>query len=72
MPKAQIPMVAIVDDDEAVRMSTVSLMRSAGYDAVAFATGRELLDSTWLDIAACILTDLQIAGHDRSPASEFA
>jgi FixJ family two-component response regulator len=62
MEKLRIPMVAIVDDDGAMRASTVSLMRSAGYHAECFASGKDLLDSAWLDETAIVITDLQMPG----------
>ena len=55
-------MIAIVDDDKAVRTSAAKLMLSAGYDAVSFASGEEFLDSAYLEEAACIITDLQMPG----------
>lgn len=62
MPKARIPLIAIVDDDRAVRTSTAKLMLSVGYDAVSFASGEEFLDSAYLEKATCIITDLQMPG----------
>jgi FixJ family two-component response regulator len=38
-------MITIVDDDEAVRESTKSLVRSLGYNARAFASAEEFLDA---------------------------
>ncbi|MFD2055441.1 response regulator transcription factor [Mesorhizobium calcicola] len=60
MPK--IPMIAIVDDDEAVRTSTANLMRSFGFAANLFASGEELLRSPRLADACCVITDVQMPG----------
>ena len=38
-------MISIVDDDEAVRESTKALVRSLGYNARAFGSAEEFLDS---------------------------
>ncbi|KAA3451676.1 two-component system response regulator [Mesorhizobium sp. SARCC-RB16n] len=58
----QIPLIAIVDDDGAVRTSTANLMRSAGYEAISFASGEELLDSARLNQVNCVITDVQMPG----------
>jgi FixJ family two-component response regulator len=54
-------MIAIVDDDESVRESTKSLVRSLGYDARAFASAEEFLDSS-LDETSCLILDVQMKG----------
>jgi len=56
------PIIAIVDDDEAVRASTSNLVRSLGFDADAFASGEELLSSPRIDDASCVITDMQMPG----------
>jgi FixJ family two-component response regulator len=62
MRKTRTPLIAVVDDDGSVRTSTTNLMLSVGYNAVSFASGEELLDSTHLAEADCIITDLQMPG----------
>jgi FixJ family two-component response regulator len=54
-------MITIVDDDEAVRESTKSLVRSLGYNARAFASAEEFLDSN-LDDSSCLILDVQMKG----------
>ena len=54
-------MITIVDDDESVRESTKSLVRSLGYDARAFASAEEFLDSS-LDETSCLILDVQMKG----------
>ena len=54
-------MIAIVDDDESVRESTKSLVRSLGYDARAFASAEEFLDAS-LDETSCLILDVQMKG----------
>jgi FixJ family two-component response regulator len=56
------PMIAVVDDDEAVRSSIANLIRSHGFSADPFASGEELLRSRRLDDACCIITDMQMPG----------
>ena len=55
-------MIAIVDDDAAVRVSTGNLIRSIGFDALLCASGEELLSSSRLDGTSCVITDVQMPG----------
>jgi FixJ family two-component response regulator len=54
--------VAVVDDDELVRESLPDLLRESGYTARAFASARELLDSTELVHFGCLILDLAMPG----------
>jgi FixJ family two-component response regulator len=57
-----IPLIAIVDDDEALCSSLVDLMRSMGYCAAAFASAETFLmfaDKSSLD---CIIADIHMPG----------
>jgi two-component system, LuxR family, response regulator FixJ len=58
------PLVAIVDDDESVRQSTLRLIRSFGYRAHAFATGAEFLASPATSEAACVVLDVRMPHMD--------
>jgi FixJ family two-component response regulator len=55
-------MISIVDDDECVRESTAQLIRSLGYDAAAFASAEEFLQSGQVRNTACLITDVQMPG----------
>ena len=44
MELAEVPMISIIDDDRAVREATRGLVRSLGYNALAFASAEEFLD----------------------------
>ena len=57
-----IPMIAIVDDDEIVREATQSLMRSLGYHASTFASADEFLKSDQAHETSCLITDVQMPG----------
>jgi len=54
------PVIAIVDDDASVRRSLLRVVRSAGYNAEAFASARAFLE--WLSTghAACLVLDVQM------------
>ena len=54
-------MITIVDDDESVRESTKSLVRSLGYNARAFDSAEEFLDSD-PDETSCIILDVLMTG----------
>lgn len=58
------PLIAIVDDDEAVRTATASLLRSFGYRTHVFASATEFLASGMDRQAACLITDVRMPGMD--------
>jgi len=60
----QVPLVAIVDDDASVRQSTARLIRSFGYCAQVFGSGREFLSSEAAERAACLLLDVRMPEMD--------
>ena len=57
-----IPMIAIVDDDDAVREAMKLLMRSLGYHASTFGSAEEFLNSGQVDDTSCLITDVQMPG----------
>jgi FixJ family two-component response regulator len=59
---SHLPLVAIIDDDESVRVTTDSLVRSLGYIVHTFASAEEFLRSNHLDDFACVMTDVQMPG----------
>ncbi len=52
--------VYIVDDDESVRRGLSRLVRSAGYDPVAFDTVEGFLEAVRNDHTGCILLDITL------------
>lgn len=56
------PFIGIVDDDESVRESLPDLLRELGYEAKAFASAKEFLDSGYLGVAACLILDITMPG----------
>jgi FixJ family two-component response regulator len=54
-------MIAIVDDDLAVREALKSLVRSLGYNASTFGSAEKFLTSQFSN-TSCIITDLQMPG----------
>ncbi len=56
------PMIAIVDDDDAVREAMKSLVRSLGYSVSPFGSAEEFLNSQQVDNTSCLITDLHMPG----------
>ena len=60
MPR--IPLISIVDDDEALRRSLDNLVRSAGLRACGFASAEAFLESNQLSETDCLVLDVRIPG----------
>lgn len=56
--------IAVVDDDEAVRLSTAELLQRLGFDAKLFKSGDAFLELDSFAGISCILLDLQMPGRD--------
>jgi FixJ family two-component response regulator len=56
-------MVFVVDDDESVRESLESLIRSTGLRVTAFASAQEFLESPRDDVTSCLVLDLRLPGQ---------
>ena len=56
-----VPVVAIVDDDDSVRRSLLRVVRSAGYAAEGFASSREFLEWIPQGRAGCLLLDVHMS-----------
>jgi FixJ family two-component response regulator len=54
--------VAIVDDDEAVRRALLCTMKAAGLTARAFASAEEYLASGEQDETGCLIADIRMPG----------
>jgi|GraSoiStandDraft_4_1057263.scaffolds.fasta_scaffold511947_1 FixJ family two-component response regulator len=55
-------MIAIVDDDEAVRVAMKSLLRSLGYNTSTFGSAKEFLNSEQVGETSLLITDVQMPG----------
>ena len=58
MPKG--PLIAIVDDDESIRDTTMDLLESAGFSAAVFARAAGLLKSGRLSRVSCLIADMRM------------
>lgn len=76
MPKR--PLVAIVDDDESIRVTTKDLLESAGFSAAVFARAANLLKSKRLRHVSCLIADMRMPNmtglelHQHLAASNLA
>lgn len=57
-------LISVVDDDESVRDSTRTLLRSAGYKVTTFESGERFLESGTLANTACLILDMRMSGMD--------
>ena len=56
------PLISIVDDDDSVRESVRSLIRSVGFRAQTFASAEQFLRSTCLGDTDCLILDVRLPG----------
>ena len=54
--------IAIVDDQAALREATENLLKSAGLKAVSFASAEDFLQAAPLDGAGCLILDVHLPG----------
>lgn len=57
------PLVYVVDDDRAVRLALVRVLKSAGLNAESFASAEEFLEAPRREANACLILDLRLPGH---------
>lgn len=53
-----LTLIAVVDDDESVRESLPDLLRTLGYEAKAYASAGEFLDSSSVEESKCLILDV--------------
>jgi FixJ family two-component response regulator len=59
---AKAPLISVVDDDESVRESLRSLLRSVGFRAEAFASAEAFLNSQHVGETECLIVDVRMPG----------
>ncbi len=59
---ADLPLVAIVDDDESVRESLPDLLKMLGFRARTFQSAEEFLASGLLSETQCLILDISMRG----------
>src|SRR5271154_6321484 len=61
---ANPPLISVVDDDESVRESLESLLRSVGFAVKVSASAEEFLNSAHLPDTDCLILDVRMPGMD--------
>ena len=56
------PLIAIVDDDDSVRVALKSLIDSVGFRAEVFGSGEEFLNSPLISQTNCLIADVRMPG----------
>jgi FixJ family two-component response regulator len=59
---AKEPIVFVIDDDVAVRMTLSSLFRSMGLRVELFGSAREFTQTKMPDVASCLVLDIRLPG----------
>lgn len=59
---SNLPLIAVVDDDESVRESLSGLIRSVGFGVMVFASAEEFLSSNRLLDTDCLILDVRMPG----------
>lgn len=57
-----LPLIAIVDDDQSMRDALKGLMRALGFAAEAYASAQDFLNSPHLGKTACLVADINMPG----------
>jgi len=55
-------LISIVDDDDSLRLSLTSLIRSVGFEALSFASAEAFLSSTQARDSQCLIVDVRMSG----------
>ena len=55
-------LVAIVDDDDSLRIALQGLLKATGFPAEAYASAEEFLSSGQQQQTACLITDIRMPG----------
>jgi FixJ family two-component response regulator len=58
------PIVYVVDDDESIRRSLDSLLRSVGLSVSTYASSQEFLKSASSDAPGCLILDVRLRGEN--------
>ena len=64
-----VPLISIVDDDEALRSSLEDLIRSAGFRVQSFSSAEAFLTSNQVQTTDCLMRSMQHCGMDKNEDS---
>ena len=57
---SEIPLIAVVEDDQAIREAIQSLLRSVGFRAEIFASAEDFWHAGQLQAIACLIVDVRM------------
>lgn len=60
--RSGVPVVIVVDDDASIREAVSDLLASAGFEAISFASTKDLLEADVLDQPGCLILDVRMPG----------
>src|SRR5262245_47275641 len=69
-PVRDVPVIAIVDDDESFRQALERLLGTFSFRVRTFESGEELLQSRELPFVACLLLDVAMPGMSGLEVAE--
>jgi FixJ family two-component response regulator len=58
----KVPLIAVVDDDDAIRRALSRLLRASNFEVVTFPTGQAFIDSLADRRPVCVVLDYQMPG----------
>ena len=56
------PLVAVVDDEESVRLALARMLRASAFDVSIYRSGEEFLESIKTVVPDCVVLDFQMPG----------
>lgn len=55
-------LIAVVDDDESIRLALIPALQSIGFDVLVFDSAESFIESARLSDVGCVITDLRMPG----------
>ena len=58
----RLPLIAVVDDEESVRLALARMLRASSFEVTTFGSGEDFLDSLKSVMPDCVVLDFQMPG----------
>ena len=58
----RLPLIAVVDDEESVRLALARMLRASSFDVAIYRSGEEFLESIKTAMPDCVVLDFQMPG----------
>jgi FixJ family two-component response regulator len=58
----RLPLIAVVDDEESVRLALARMLRASSFDVAIYRSGEEFLESLKTSVPDCAVLDFQMPG----------